>query len=534
MVEKEYKFDIPVNFHEKKWIEDIKNSIDNIKNVEFLGKSKYYDVYYDTKDHLLLLSSLSCRVRFSDKVKLEIKFEPKGKEDLYFTREEWTLSEKERKKTGKVKFEKKKIRDFFIKNFQCDISSHFFPFVEIYNIREKYLVNYKKIKCELSFDHSKGRIVNGFCLKKCSNIFTFCEIEIEMLDFKESSEEDFAELGKIIMNKFSLNSVSINKMQRVLDFFSYDPLKIYRYTLFLNDLPEVCLKKIINYYFKVAIQNKVGCEIGMDIEYVHDMRVALRKMRTTLQCFKDYISRREYLYFKNNCKWIAFFLGKVRDCDVYRMKILHFLPDFMEENRKYEFECILNELDELRDENRHLMKLNFKSKRYRRFILKVEQFCKKSYILKSHKNELLKDFFHETLNKVLRNLRRNIKRVKKYGLSTSDRSIHRLRINFKKLRYTLEIFSGLLDENQKRLRKRLSDIQDALGDYVDTFFIFDLAVLLEEKIGRNRNSIKVLSLLKTILENVTRYKEELKEKILNLLDQFVISSEYISFVESLK
>jgi len=528
MIEREYKFDIPFDFHKEEFIDDIQNSIDGIKSVEFSGRKEYRDIYYDTRRYLLFLAGFSCRIRYSSKIRLEIKFEPKDTENLYITRSEWIVSEKERKQTGKVRFEGKKVRKFFIENFQYNIPFPFFPFVIINSVREKYVISYKRIKCELSFDYSKGSLVNSSSSKKHIKTFSFTEMEIELLDSENSYEEDFAELGKIIEDKFSLKPVFINKLKRVLKFFKCNPLKTDRYKICFNDSPDAGLEKIVSYYFEIAMQNRAGCEIGIDSEYVHDMRVALRKIRTALQCFRDYIGRREYLYLKNNCKWIAFFLGKVRDCDVYKVKVLNLLPEVREKNSNYEMKYILEELNRIREENRRVMKLNFKSRRYKSFVLKFEGFCKNICGLKNHKEILLRDLFQETLNKILKSLKKNIKRVRNAGLSADDIDIHRLRINFKKLRYTFEFFADLLNENQRMVRQKLPDIQNALGDYVDTFFILDLTCLLEERIGSNRYSREALILLKNILKSAQKHKDELKKNILSLLDGFVSSSEYIS------
>lgn len=55
---------------------------------------------------------------------------------------------------------------------------------------------------------------------------------------------------------------------------------------------------------------------GEDIEGVHDMRVATRRLRATLELFRDVFPPRRYRQMRDDVKALARALGEVRDLDV--------------------------------------------------------------------------------------------------------------------------------------------------------------------------------------------------------------------------
>lgn len=55
---------------------------------------------------------------------------------------------------------------------------------------------------------------------------------------------------------------------------------------------------------------------GDDIEGVHDMRVASRRLRASLELFRGIFPRRQYRQMRGDIKALAQALGKVRDLDV--------------------------------------------------------------------------------------------------------------------------------------------------------------------------------------------------------------------------
>ena len=80
---------------------------------------------------------------------------------------------------------------------------------------------------------------------------------------------------------------------------------------------EECARKIITTRLHEMMAFKAGAIDGTDIEFVHDMRVASRRLRAALRNFADCFARKKK--FRKHLKrveWITSTLGDVRDLDV--------------------------------------------------------------------------------------------------------------------------------------------------------------------------------------------------------------------------
>ena len=80
---------------------------------------------------------------------------------------------------------------------------------------------------------------------------------------------------------------------------------------------EECARRIIATRLREMMSFKAGAIDGRDIEYVHDMRVASRRLRAAMRNFADCFTRKKK--FRRHLKqveWITSTLGDVRDLDV--------------------------------------------------------------------------------------------------------------------------------------------------------------------------------------------------------------------------
>lgn len=84
---------------------------------------------------------------------------------------------------------------------------------------------------------------------------------------------------------------------------------------------ETCARLIIVSYFREMMSHKDGAIDGTNIEFVHDMRVASRRLRAAMDnfsdCFESELFQQHYKQIRN----ITRTMGGVRDLDVL---IAHF------------------------------------------------------------------------------------------------------------------------------------------------------------------------------------------------------------------
>lgn len=79
---------------------------------------------------------------------------------------------------------------------------------------------------------------------------------------------------------------------------------------------EVCARQIIVNYFHQMMSYKEGAKDGSDIEFVHEMRVTSRRLRTAMDNFADCFPEKSFKKYYKKIKLITQTMGAVRDLDV--------------------------------------------------------------------------------------------------------------------------------------------------------------------------------------------------------------------------
>src|SRR5690606_38574564 len=72
---------------------------------------------------------------------------------------------------------------------------------------------------------------------------------------------------------------------------------------------------VMRKHFATFLANEPGTRLGEDIEALHDMRVATRRIRAAMQAFRPWLPPR-FERFRAELGWVARALGEVRDLDV--------------------------------------------------------------------------------------------------------------------------------------------------------------------------------------------------------------------------
>ena len=79
---------------------------------------------------------------------------------------------------------------------------------------------------------------------------------------------------------------------------------------------ETCARLIIVGYFREMMSHKDGAIDGTNIEFVHDMRVASRRLRAAMDNFSGCFEREPFKQYYKQIRTITRTMGVVRDLDV--------------------------------------------------------------------------------------------------------------------------------------------------------------------------------------------------------------------------
>ena len=212
-------------------------------------------------------------------------------------------------------------------------------------------------------------------------------------------------------------------------------------------------------------KNIPGVLADWDIEFLHDLRVAIRRTRSGLSLVKNVLPATVVARFKKEFAALGSMTGPTRDLDVYLNDRQHYL-DRLPPSLQPGLELFFKKL--LRQRQAEQKKLS------RRLRAK-----KLIALLNDWQQQLEQDGLHPAslAHVPVKNVAdpiifRHHKKVLRSGLSldttTPDDDVHQLRIQCKKLRYSMEFFSSLYPKDALQVViKQLKKLQDILGIFND-------------------------------------------------------------------
>lgn len=211
--------------------------------------------------------------------------------------------------------------------------------------------------------------------------------------------------------------------------------------------------------------NLEGCIEGQDPIHLHDLRVANRRTRAALIDFRDLLPGSVFSAYRDDFRWVHRVTGAVRDLDiglsyfpVYEKKIAKSWRDnliparlLLEDKRQ----SAQMELAELLGSERMDGILSSWSKYLEEGVLEGTQVA-------------LEQAREYGFRQIIKRYKKVRKRGSKIGKKSPANQFHSLRINVKKLRYLIDFFRPVFDQEEiTRLLSGLKGFQDALGSYQD-------------------------------------------------------------------
>jgi CHAD domain-containing protein len=227
-------------------------------------------------------------------------------------------------------------------------------------------------------------------------------------------------------------------------------------------------RKILRFHFAHMLSHEKGTRLGKDIEELHDMRVATRRMRAAFEVFGPFYKPKAVKNHLKGLRATGRALGIVRDLDVFMEKARYYL-ETLPENERPGLNPLLNEWQQERDIERDKMLTHLDSESYQQFIQDFNDFVSipgagARPISGVNSGPNLVRYVAPVL------IYTGLASVRSYETIITNATIeqlHALRIEFKKLRYTLEFFREVLGEQAKEVINDIKILQDHLGNLND-------------------------------------------------------------------
>jgi CHAD domain-containing protein len=231
-------------------------------------------------------------------------------------------------------------------------------------------------------------------------------------------------------------------------------------------------RKTFRFHYRRMIYHEPGTRQGEDIEALHDMRVATRRMRAAFRVFGDHFDPQAVAPYLKGLKRTGRSLGAVRDLDVFREKVEVYLASLPESQRSG-LDGLLAVLEARRQAARERMIAYLDGAKYRRFtgtfgkFVETEGMGSLPVVLGAEEPRP-----YRVRHVAPMAIYERLAVVRAYDEWVSIPNpplarLHALRIACKKLRYTVEFFAEVLGPDTKAVVKEVVAMQDHLGDLHD-------------------------------------------------------------------
>jgi CHAD domain-containing protein len=228
-------------------------------------------------------------------------------------------------------------------------------------------------------------------------------------------------------------------------------------------------RKVWRYQFAHMLLHEQGTVLGEDIEELHDMRVATRRMRAAFDVFGEAFTPKALKSHLKGLRRTGRTLGKVRDLDVFIDKAQRY-QESLPMGERHSLDPLLQAWEQDRQVAREEMTVYLESSRYLSF---KENFF--AFLSSPGEGALPRSpdlhtpyLVRETAPVLIYNRLAAVRTYDELIPQASLQQFHALRIEFKKLRYTLEYFREVLGDEAKGVINEIKGLQDHLGDLNDT------------------------------------------------------------------
>jgi len=436
---------------------------ENDYTVEDLDPVRNVDTYLDTFDWSLMKNKLSLRYRVSNSAAVYTLKSIGPIEDGIARRMETEIPldgpvdvpavipvKRMRKSVGGIIFPRKLLEQ-----------------IQVRTDRRRYrLVSPEGAEIELAFDTASFSL-KGF--HKPRRTQKLDELEAEILTGPETALEA---LSTLFSKKFNYSPSKASKFEVAIERFKITiPSKKPPKGLSprLDDRLDLAVRKILTHQFMWLREHLPGVQQDLDTEFVHQARVATRRMRSALRLFREAIPESAATYLGGELKWLGGMFGAVRDLDVFLLNLSRFknqiesfsakkkraFEDLIEKHRRAPLEALCQALE---------------SPRYRNFERRLAQFLERPLPARPRPSLALKPVREVAPVIITEKFDAVIEQGRALLADPKPKQYHLLRIQMKKLRYASEFMATAYEGTLDAMIERTVEIQDCLGELQDTVF----------------------------------------------------------------
>src|ERR1700730_8642517 len=333
------------------------------------------------------------------------------------------------------------------------------------HVRRKVLqIRSGQSEIELSID--KGKVEAG---RKSSPL---CEVELEL---KQGQAADLFRLAKVLAHEVPVQLAVKSKADHGYALLTCEKAAPVKATP-LAFVPKSNVQRAFQIIAKACLHQLVANQSLMlagDAEALHQMRVALRRLRAAISLFSDMLTDPQMEALKSELKWITGELGPARELEVLLKHVARPVADSERDGRGTAL--VSREFRQKREDALARARTAVESLRFRDLALDAAAWIETGDWTRNPNDAagMLRQRAFAAV--AAKQLGRQWKKILKRGkcLDTLDpQHRHKLRIQAKKLRYAAESFTPAFPRKKSMRRRKdfvasLQHVQDALGELND-------------------------------------------------------------------
>ncbi|RTL56428.1 MAG: CYTH and CHAD domain-containing protein [Rhodocyclaceae bacterium] len=335
----------------------------------------------------------------------------------------------------------------------------------LHNIQEKLIpifeTNFKRVTWHLyteAGDHILATLDRGE-ITAAGKSTPISEVELEL---SRGSVESLFSVADALCARIAMTPSPCSKAERGYRLFSQSedivPTKIRPVTLAPEMHPVSAFRLTCLSCLEHLQKNQSGALLGEDPEYLHQMRVASRRLDAALRFFRPLLPLETYQELNSGLKQVLKVLGHARDMDVLMTEII--APVLQDNPRALDLARMATMIGDKRKKIRDEMVAYLESPTYGRFLLHTIKLINDIWpggitLQEGMQNSMP---LNRYARKRVRALLQDLARTGCEANITDPPTLHALRIRVKRLRYALDFVA-----HPHLPTKQLACLQDELG-----------------------------------------------------------------------
>lgn len=223
------------------------------------------------------------------------------------------------------------------------------------------------------------------------------------------------------------------------------------------------IASVLARFAAVIEDNVAGTISAIDTEFLHDLRVAVRRTRSILKLAGDVLPANLAERFAPEFKWLGDLTTPVRDLDVYLLE-LDSMAARLASADPHDLDPFRSFLVRHRAAERRRLVRGLRSQRFQQ-VMSDWQTALAQVTAEANGGPAAAALSRQRIDRAFRKV---VRRGKRISADSPSEQVHELRKRCKELRYLLEIFRPVCaDAPYRPLIKELKALQETLGDFQD-------------------------------------------------------------------